>query len=579
MNTSVESNVEEKAKAWLEPAFDENTRNRVQDLLDHNPMELTECFYTDLEFGTGGMRGIMGVGTNRVNKYTIGMATQGLANYLKQSFDGSISVAIAHDCRNNSDFFAQTTADVFSANGIQVYIFDSLRPTPELSFAIRHLGCKSGVVVTASHNPKEYNGYKVYWEDGAQIVAPHDKNIIEQVQQISSIEEVKFEGNPALVKKIGEEVDRAYLDKVSELSLSPRAIADQKDLKIVYTALHGSGVNLVPAILKKVGFEKVSTVKEQDEVSGDFPTVVSPNPEEQAAMKMALEQAKSQGAEILLGTDPDADRVGVGVKTPEGNYELLNGNETATLLVYYQLLRWREQGRINGRQFVAKTVVTTELIDNIASGFGAKVYDTLTGFKHIAAKIRELEGRETFVTGGEESYGYLSGDFVRDKDAVSSAMMVCEIAAWAKSKELSMMELLEKIHREFGFYREALISVVKKGKKGKEEIEEMMRTFRSHPPKSLGGSEVIRVNDILDGTSVDLVSGHRNKIDLPKSNVLQFFTADGSKVTARPSGTEPKIKFYFSVNKKLRESDNYQEIRKQLDEKIESLKSDFKTQN
>ncbi|MFZ6051852.1 phospho-sugar mutase [Halocola ammonii] len=578
MNTSVESTIEEKAKSWLAPGFDENTRKSVQQLIDSNPEELTECFYTNLEFGTGGMRGLMGVGTNRVNKYTIGMATQGLANYLKESFEGEISVAIAYDCRNNSDFFAKTTADVFSANGIKVFLFDELRPTPELSFAIRHLGCKSGVVVTASHNPKEYNGYKVYWEDGAQIVAPHDKNIIKRVMQITSIDEVKFDGNPDLIEKIGSEIDEEYLNKVSELSLSPKDIADQKDLKIVYTALHGTGVKLVPAILKKVGFENVSTVAAQNQTSGDFPTVVSPNPEEEAAMKMSLEQAEKEGAEILLGTDPDSDRVGVGVRTPEGDYTLLNGNETATLLVYYQLLRWREQGRINGRQFVAKTVVTTELIDNIASSFGAKVYDTLTGFKHIAAKIRELEGRETFVTGGEESYGYLSGDFVRDKDAVSSAMMICEIAAWAKNQGKSLIEILEEIHRKFGFYREALISVVKKGKAGKEEIAEMMRTFRTNPPQELGGSKVIRINDILDGTSVDLETGHKNKIALPQSNVLQFYTEDGSKVTARPSGTEPKIKFYFSVNQKLKPTDNYKEVKDKLNQKLETLKKDFTSQ-
>ena len=578
MNTSVDSSIDQKAKTWLEPGFDEETRTNVQKLIDKNPEELTECFYTDLEFGTGGMRGLMGVGTNRINKYTIGMATQGLANYLKDSFEGEISVAIAHDCRNRSDFFAQVTADVFSANGIVVYLFDALRPTPELSFAIRHLGCKSGVVVTASHNPKEYNGFKVYWEDGAQIVSPHDKNIIKRVKQITAIDEVKFEGNPDLIKKIGAEVDEEYLNKVSELSLSPKDIEDQKDLKIVYTALHGTGVNLIPAILKKVGFENVSTVKAQDEVNGNFPTVVSPNPEEQAAMKMALEQAEAEEADILLGTDPDADRVGVGVRTPKGDYVLLNGNETATLLVYYQLLRWREQGRINGRQFVAKTVVTTELIDNIASGFGVKIHDTLTGFKHIAAKIRELEGREIFVTGGEESYGYLSGDFVRDKDAVSSAMIICEIAAWAKNKGQSLIELLEEVHRKFGFYRESLISIVKSGKVGKEEIAEMMRNFRSNPPKELGGSKVIRINDILDGTSIDLESGHKNKIALPQSNVLQFYTEDGSKVTARPSGTEPKIKFYFSVNQQLKETDSYSGVKKQLDQKIEALKKDFTSQ-
>lgn len=543
--------VVEKAQKWLNSQkVDQETKNAVQAMLSASDQsELTECFYKDLEFGTGGLRGIMGYGSNRMNKYTVGMATQGLANYLNINFEGEeISVAIAHDSRNNSRFFAETTAAVFSANGIKVYLFEELRPTPELSFAIRHLGCKSGVVLTASHNPKEYNGYKAYWDDGAQIVPPHDKNVIEEVGKILSIDDVKFEANQDLIQSIGKEIDDAYLEMIKSLSLSPESIAQQKDMKIVFSGIHGTGSTLVPTILEKFGFENVAQVAEQIAPDGNFPTVVYPNPEEAEALSLALKQAEEINADLVMATDPDSDRVGIAVKNDKGVFQLLNGNQTGALLLYYLLRKWKENGKITGKEYVVKTIVTTELIEQIASKYEVKLYNTLTGFKYIAEVIRELEGKEQFIGGGEESYGYLIGDDVRDKDAIASCAMIAEMAAWAKSEGTSLYELLKKIHQEFGLYQESLKSLTKKGKSGAEEITQMMVKFRQDPPKSLGDSAVVTLIDYKTSELKNISSGEISKIDYPSSNVLQFITADGSKISVRPSGTEPKIKFYFSVN-------------------------------
>ncbi len=563
----------EKARQWLNPSFDEETRAKVAQMIENNPKELTESFYRDLEFGTGGLRGIMGVGTNRMNTYTVGMATQGLCNYLKKNFKHlpEIRAAIAYDSRNNSTLFANVASQVLSANGIKVYLFDTLRPTPELSFAIRTFRCQSGIVVTASHNPKEYNGYKVYWEDGGQIVPPHDKGIIDEVKAISGIEQVNFKGNNNLIVKIGKEIDEIYLNTLSTLSLSPDIIAKYSDIPIVYTPLHGTGVTLVPRVLQKFGFRNIITVDEQCVVDGNFPTVASPNPEERNAMQMAIDKAMATKAEIAMATDPDSDRVGIGIRKPNGEFILLNGNQAASILIYYILKKWHEHNRISGNEFVVKTIVTTDLISSIAHGFGVDCHEVLTGFKYIAEKIREFEGVKRFVAGGEESYGYLYGDFVRDKDAVISCAMFAEIAAWAKSLNKTLYDILNDIYREFGLYKEHLISLTRKGIEGLEEIKAMMETFRNKPPQTIGGSKVISIIDYQNQIFVDVHTGKERHTNLPKSDVMQLITADGTKISVRPSGTEPKIKFYIGVKGTLEQTDDIDAALAKLDKKIETI--------
>ncbi len=574
----LETAVQNKVNQWLEGRYDTATKATIQKLVDdNNTTELTDSFYKDLEFGTGGLRGLLGVGSNRMNNYTVGAATQGLANYLNKCFKGEkISVAIAHDCRIKSDEFAQVIANIFSANGIEVYLFSSLRPTPELSFAIRLLGCKSGVVVTASHNPKEYNGYKAYWDDGSQVVAPHDKDIIGEVNAIKSIDDIKFEGDSSKIHLIDKEVDDKYIAQILSLSISKQAIARQKDLKIVYTPIHGTGVTLVPQLLDKMGFTNVTVIAEQAEPKGNglFPTVIYPNPEEAEAMSMAVNKAKEIDADLVMGTDPDADRVGIAAKNHHGEIQLLNGNQTATVLIYYLLQAWKESGKLHGHEFVCKTIVTTDLIDKMAADFGVKCYNTLTGFKYIAQVIRELEGKEQFIGGGEESYGYLIGDAVRDKDAIASCAMIAELTAYAKDKGLSLFDMLMEVYKKFGFYYEGLISLTKKGKTGAEEIQDMMANFRAAPPQYLAGSAVIRIDDYKslerteNGKTVAIPSG---TLGIESSNVLQFFTADGTKFTCRPSGTEPKIKFYVGVVGKLERNADFDAVYAGLKEKVKSI--------
>jgi phosphoglucomutase len=571
--------VKDKAQAWLNsPAVDEQSKLQIRQWIDSkNDNELTEAFYKDLEFGTGGLRGIMGVGSNRMNKYTVGLATQGLANYLKKCFpDQQVKVAIAHDSRNNSRFFAETTADVFSANDIQVYLFEALRPTPELSFAIRHLGCQSGVVLTASHNPKEYNGYKAYWNDGAQLVPPHDKNVITEVGKLKDISEVNFNKNPQLISLIGKEVDEAYISKVVGLSVSPEAIKAQSDLKIVFTPIHGTGITLVPQVLQRMGFQNVHVVQEQAEPDGNFPTVEYPNPEEAEALSLALKKAKALDADILMGTDPDADRVGIAIKNNAGEWQLLNGNQTGALLLYYLLEAWKEKGKLNGRQYIVKTIVTTDLIDTMAEQYGVDCYNTLTGFKYIAGVIRELEGKKEFIAGGEESYGYLISDFVRDKDAVASCAMIAEMAAWAKNNGKGLYELLQEMYKRFGYYQESLISVTKPGKSGAEEIQKMMSELRENPPQQVGGSPLEKIMDYEQGICWKPNEGEEERLDFPRSNVLQFLTEDGSKISARPSGTEPKIKFYVSVNTKAKAGEDAADVKSRLDNKVRQIVEDMK---
>lgn len=562
-----------KANEWLTSNIDQQSKDEIQALLDdEDHTELIDSFYKDLEFGTGGLRGLMGVGSNRMNKYTVGKATQGLSNYLLKAFPNEeISVAIAHDSRNKSDFFAETTASVFSANGIKVYFFTALRPTPELSFAIRTLGCKSGVVLTASHNPKEYNGYKAYWDDGAQVTPPHDVNIIDEVNKIQNIDEVKFDKDPALIQNIGEDIDEKYLKEVKELSLAPEVIERQKDLKIVFSPIHGTGITLVPEILKRFGFENVHVVKEQSTPDGNFPTVVYPNPEESEAMSIALKQAKELDADLIMATDPDADRVGIGAKNHKGEFQLINGNQAASMLVYYMLKMWSEKGKLDGNQFVVKTIVTTDLILDIAKKLDVESFETLTGFKYIAAIIKSLEGQKKFIVGGEESYGYLIGDFVRDKDAIASCALLAEMTAWAKDNGMGVFDLLTEVYKEFGFYLESLISITRKGKSGAEEIQEMMKNMRANPPKTIHGSPVVKVFDYQSSEVTDVNSGSTSKLDFPKSNVLQYATEDGTKISARPSGTEPKIKFYFSVKEELEKAEDYDKTRDALSKKIESI--------
>ncbi|WP_418422371.1 phospho-sugar mutase, partial [Alistipes ihumii] len=559
-------------------SYDKETRKKVKQLIDNDPKELTESFYKDLEFGTGGLRGIMGVGTNRMNVYTVGMATQGLSNYLKKAFpDEPIRVAVGHDSRNNSRLFAERVADIFAANGFKVYLFDSLRPTPELSFAIRHLHCHSGVVVTASHNPKEYNGYKAYWSDGAQVVAPHDRNIIAEVQKITSPDQVMiWKGDRSEnIEILDETFDQIYLEAVHGLSLSPDAVERYHDMKIVYTPLHGTGVILVPESLRKYGFTNILTVKKQNIPDGNFPTVESPNPEERSAMKMAIELAESEKAEVVLATDPDADRIGMALRDENGQYVLLNGNQTCSLLVYYIVKRWSELGRLRGKEYIVKTIVTTELVARIAESFGVRHFDCLTGFKYIATVMRNHEQTMQYICGGEESFGFLAEDFVRDKDAVSACSLAAEAAAWAKSQNMTLYGLLKEMYVRYGFFREALVSVVRKGKEGQEEIAKMMSDYRSDPPRSLGGSPIVVIKDYLNGEALDLANGSKTPIDMERSNVLQFTTADSTVVSIRPSGTEPKIKFYFGVRAELNDTARFGEVQAELDGKIESIKKEM----
>lgn len=571
MNMNIDPVALEKANSWLQGNYDDNTKEAIRQMMKNDPKELTESFYRDLEFGTGGLRGIMGIGSNRMNKYTVGMATQGFVNYLKKNFPGQdIKVVISHDSRNNSRNFAQISADVFSGNGIKVFLFEDLRPTPELSFAIRHLNCQGGIMLTASHNPKEYNGYKAYWDDGGQLISPHDKNVIAEVDKITDVNEVKFNGNNDLIEIIGEEVDQAYLTLVQDLSLSPEIIRQEKKLKIVYTALHGTGITLVPRALRNAGFQHVSLVEKQAIPDGNFPTVISPNPEEHAAMEMAIDQAKKEDADLVLATDPDADRVGVAVK--EGNdYVLLNGNQTASLLIYYLLNKWQQEGKLTGKEYIVKTIVTSELLVDIAKKFNVEYFDVLTGFKYIADIIKQLESEKIFIGGGEESYGYLVGDFVRDKDAVISCAMIAETAAWISSQGLSIIDMLKKLYVEFGFYKEKLVSVVRKGKSGAEEIAQMMTDFRANPPRSIGGSPVIMIKDYQSSVSKDLNTGKETGIELPKSNVLQFFTEDGSKISVRPSGTEPKIKFYFGMKTDLKSIEDFAKVDASSEQHIDQI--------
>ncbi|UXP31384.1 phospho-sugar mutase [Reichenbachiella agarivorans] len=573
----MEAYIQESIDKWLNSNIDAADKQSIKDMIaTGNETELIDSFYKELEFGTGGLRGIMGLGSNRMNKYTIGVATQGLANYLKKEFKGEeISVAIAYDSRNNSAFFAQTTAAVFSANDIKVYLFESLRPTPELSFAIRELGCKSGVVLTASHNPKEYNGYKAYWDDGAQMIAPHDTNVIDEVRNVGSFDHVKFDEKPELIVKIGQDIDEKYLATLEALSLSPDAIKNQSDLAIVFSPIHGTGITLVPTILERLGFKNVNVVAEQAQPDGNFPTVVYPNPEEQEAMSIALKRAEELDADLVMATDPDADRVGIAVKNKEGKFELLNGNQTGSLLIYYLCIKWKENNKLNGKQFIVKTIVTTELIKDIATHFDIESYDTLTGFKFIAGLIKEFEGKKEFIGGGEESYGYLIGDKVRDKDAIASCAMIAEMAAWAKDNGKSVMDLLEDIYAQFGMYWESLSSLTKKGKSGAEEIQQMMSDARTNTPTQLGGSPVTTLLDYQLGEATDLKTGTKTKIDFPQSNVLQFLTEDGSKVSLRPSGTEPKIKFYFSVKSKGGITTGIDAQKQELTKKIDSIKKEL----
>ena len=580
MENNLEQTVLAKAESWLTGDYDAKTKEQVKYLIDNDKTELVESFYKDLEFGTGGLRGIMGVGSNRMNIYTVGFATQGLANYLKKNFEGEkIRVAIAHDSRNNSRLFAEHVADIFASNDFEVFLFDALRPTPELSFAIRELKCQSGVVITASHNPKEYNGYKAYWADGAQVTEPHDKNIIAEVAKITEVGQVLTGKNKENITILGEEFDEKYLDAIHTLSLSPECVKKYHDLKIVYTPLHGAGVKLVPASLKKFGFTNVISVPEQTVVDGNFPTVESPNPEERKTMAMAIELARQEGADLALATDPDSDRIGVALRNGKGEYVLLNGNQTLVLIMSYQLTRWAELGLIDGNQYVVKTIVTSTMPEAVAEHFGVKIYDCLTGFKYIAKIIREQEGKTKYIGGGEESFGYLAGDYVRDKDGVSACSLAAEAAAWCRdTKGMTLYEWLQDLYVKYGFYREGLVNVVRKGKDGAEQIQNMMVEFRANPPKSICGSPVVKVYDYKTLEVLDVESGEKSPIEgiTDYSNVLQWLTADGTKVSVRPSGTEPKIKFYFGVKAPLASVEEFEAVQSALDAKIEAIKEELK---
>lgn len=569
--------IKSRAREWLGEEFNENTRNEVREMLEKDEKKLIDAFYQDLEFGTGGLRGIMGAGTNRMNIYTLGKATQGLSNYIiKHAGKKEISVAIAHDCRNNSRLFAETAADIFSANGFTVYLFESLRPTPELSFAIRHFRCQSGVVITASHNPPEYNGYKAYWDDGGQVVAPHDTGIIEEVRKITSVKEIRSDADKGKINILGKEIDNLFLDEIRKISLHPELIRRHSEMGIVYTPIHGSGVTLIPPALRMLGFTNLINVPEQDIIDGNFPTVKSPNPEEPGALRMAIERATSTGAELVMASDPDADRLGVAVKNMTGEFVLLNGNQTAAILTYYILSQLKELKRYQGNEYIITTIVTTDLLNKIAEGFNVMSYDVLTGFKFFAELIRNLEGSGKYIAGGEESYGFLPGDYVRDKDAVGSCAMVAEAAAWAKDKGMSLFEMLIDIYLKFGLYKERLFNIVKKGKEGADEIKAIMDSYRSNAPEIINNSRVIKINDYMDLKSHDLIKGTSSSIDLIKSDVLQFFLEDGSKISIRPSGTEPKIKFYFSVNTKLESADKFEVTERLLDKRIEDIIKDMR---
>ncbi|MDO5395689.1 MAG: phospho-sugar mutase [Bacteroidales bacterium] len=570
---------ESRATAWLSEDYDPATRQQVKEMLEsEDKTNLIESFYKDLEFGTGGLRGIMGAGTNRMNIYTVGAATQGLANYLKEAFPElpQISVVVGHDVRHNSRHFAETVANIFSANGIKVYLFENFRPTPELSFAIRHLGCQSGVNITASHNPKEYNGYKAYWADGAQVLAPHDVNIIDHVNRIKSVKDIKFQGNPALIETIGEQMDEDFLAAIKTLSLDPEVIARHHDLKIVYTPIHGTGVKMVPASLKNYGFTNIIHVPEQDIPSGDFPTVVSPNPEVPSAMAMAIEKAKETDADVIFASDPDADRIGCVARDKSGEYVMINGNQIVMILLNYIMLRNRELGLLKGNEYVVKTIVTTETIKTIADAQGVAMYDSYTGFKWIADVIRQHESTGRYLGGGEESYGFLAESFARDKDSVSAISLMAEIAAWARDRGMTYMDMLKDIYLQNGYSHEEGISVVRPGKTGADEIKQMMVNFRANPPKELGGSEVVMIKDYSDLNVTDLRTGKVEKMDFPAtSNVLQYYTADGSKVSVRPSGTEPKIKFYIEVKDKMATAADYEACNQRAAVRIDAIKKDL----
>jgi phosphoglucomutase len=570
--------IRNRARVWLGQEFDEKTRNEVSEMMNDDK-KLVDAFYQDLEFGTGGLRGIMGAGTNRMNIYTVGMATQGLANYIKKQFgETEISVAVAYDCRNNSSYFAETTADIFTANGFHVYLFDSLRPTPELSFAIRHYKCKSGVVITASHNPPEYNGYKAYWDDGGQVVAPHDKGIIEEVRRITSVKEVKFDARKEKITKIGKETDDLFLEEVLKMRLNPDIIKKYNNVPIVYTPIHGTGVMLVPPALKMFGFSNIISVPEQNTPDGNFPTVKSPNPEEPGALKMAMDKAASSEAELVMATDPDADRLGLAVKDEGGKFILLNGNQTGALLVWYILSQYKTRERFKGNEFIVKTIVTTDLIDRIAESYGVECFNVLTGFKFFAELIRKYEGSKKYIGGGEESYGFLPGDYARDKDAVASCALVAEATAWARNNGMSLFQLLQNIYLKYGLYRERLINIVRKGSDGAREIKLMMDSYRDNPPQTINDQKVIRISDYKKQITTDLDGGKEESTELIKSDVLQFFLEDGSKISVRPSGTEPKIKFYFSVNSKLSSVSDYSETERLLEKRIDNIIDDMKLQ-
>lgn len=564
--------IKDKAAFWTTDLFDAETRETVADWLANNPQEVVESFYKDLDFGTGGMRGIMSVGTNRINKYTLGMATQGLANYLKAQFPGEENhkVAIAHDSRNFSREFSEGVAEVLSGNNISVYLFESLRPTPELSYAVRKLNCQAGIVLTASHNPKEYNGYKVYWSDGGQLVPPHDKGVIQEVRKVV-LEDVIFEGKPEIIHSVGADIDNPYVEDIANLSLSDEG---KKDLKIVFTALHGTSITLLPPALEKMGFTQVDILESQATPDGNFPTVISPNPEEAEALKLAVERADETGADLVIGTDPDSDRVGIAVRGEDGKMHQLNGNQTASLLVEYVLRKNAEAGNFKGNEFIAETVVTTDLLEKIGTAHGVQTKKCLTGFKWIAKLIRETEGQEKFLVGGEESYGYLVGDFVRDKDAIASAVMIAEVAAEAKAKGSTMLSELKRIHCQYGHYQEALVSMTKKGISGSQEIAKMMEDLRVNPPSQLGGETVTHVMDYNSLTTTEIASGATKSIDLPATNMIQLLTEGGAKITARPSGTEPKIKFYISVNEACTD-DQYEASREKLLQQIQTIKSEM----
>ena len=574
MDNKLLTEVRAKANEWLSPVYDKNTISAVKALLDNpDPTDLIDSFYRSLEFGTGGLRGIMGVGTNRMNIYTVGAATQGLSNYLKKNFAGLplIKVAIGHDCRNNSRLFAESSARIFAANGIKAYLFDDLRPTPELSFVIRELGCQSGIILTASHNPKEYNGYKAYWDDGSQIVGPHDENIVEEVLKIKP-EDIRFDGPDSLIEIIGSEMDEKFLEKVKTVSISPDVVERHKNIKIVYTPIHGTGVKMIPAALRKLGFTNIINIPEQDVVSGDFPTVISPNPEEEAAMEMAIKKAYEVDADVVMASDPDSDRIGVVVKNDKGKYIIVNGNQTALLFIYYIITKMKEAGTLKGNEYIVKTIVSTEMIAEIARRNNIEYFDVYTGFKFIAEIIRELEGKKKYIGGGEESFGFMPADFVRDKDAVSSCALMAEIAAWAIDQGKTLYELLQDIYLEYGFSKEKMKYIVRKGMTGAAEIEQIMVRFRNDPPKQLGGSPMEWVKDYETLVARNLITGKEVKIDQKiTSNVLQFFTVEGTKISVRPSGTEPKIKFYFEVKGKLGSRSQYDEAEKKADEKIDAI--------